>query len=129
MPRTALVAESASRIDPYIGVKDDPGAPFVAVDDVNGMSFVNNMNRSVLIVKNENAANSLVVTIPMPTTQKVAGIQVPDEVVTIPAEEEAYIGPFGAEWHQDTSKTVHLNFSGTAPDGKIMQLNVAENNA
>lgn len=128
MAETALTVISASRLNPQIVDEADPVGDFEALDEPNGNSFTNINNRIICIIKNT-TANELTATFEAASTY--SGIDLPDEAVAIPANDLCIIGPFPNEDFGSgaANKTVLIAWSGTAPAGKILVLDVTANNA
>ena len=128
MPSTNVATTPASRVSPFVVAETDPGAPFVAIDDVNGDNWVNINNRMLVIIKNI-TANDL--TVDFVTSSSHAGIALPDEQVVIGANQLCIIGPFpNAEFGSGGSNTtIEISYAGTTPDGKILILDIKPNDA
>ena len=126
MAYTRLTPVDASRFNPQVvdPTTADPGAPFAAIDEVNGNDFVNKTNRMILIVFNTNATNTLTMTVK--SNKVVDGVTLPDIAESIATESMAIFGPYPASQEQ-TGKVVEIDWSGTAPDGKVLALEIGQN--
>lgn len=126
MPPTNVPTFDASRLNPELVDEADPVGNFIAIDEPNGNEWINSNNRMLAIVKNT-TANPLTCTFSAISTY--SGIDLPDEVVIIPANQLCLIGPFpnkdfggGA-----ASRVVEVQYTGTTPAGKILILEVTKN--
>lgn len=128
MPETLLTVVPASRLNPELVDQADPDGNFVALDEPNGNSFTNVNNRIICIIKNT-TANELTATFSASSTY--SGIDLPDEVVAIPANDWCIIGPFpNKDFGSGAAKiTVLIAWTGTTPAGKILVLDIRPNDA
>lgn len=128
MAETALTVQPASRLNPEIVDQADPAGNFEAIDEPNGNSFTNVNNRIICIIKNT-TANELTATFAASSTY--SGIALPDEAVAIAANDWCIIGPFPNKDFGSgaASSTVLIAWSGTAPAGKILVLDIRPNDA
>ena len=125
---TALTLKKASRINPLTDDSALPVTNYVSLDNVNGNSVevAGRRNVVILIVNNTSGVNALTVT--QKTHATISGIVLPDEATVIAAGAVAIIGPID-EGNMLTNETAQFDFAGTSPQGKIMAMEVVQNNA
>ncbi|MEK0345836.1 MAG: hypothetical protein QQN65_03255 [Nitrosopumilus sp.] len=125
---TALTTFVASRLNPDLVNEVDPVGRFVAIDETNGNDWINIDNRMIVIIKNT-TANPMTCTFTAVSTY--SGIDLPDEEVIIPANQLCIIGPWpNKDFGGGGAKTtVDVQYSGTSPVGKILILDVKQNDA
>lgn len=125
----ALTVNDASRINPInIDASGAYGAPFETADQAGGDTFVNEANKVIAIIHNEDgSANAEDVT--FATNFSRAGIALPDEVVTVADGNLCIIGPFPSEFHQQGGTTVNITYEDASSSVKILILKVGHNDS
>lgn len=93
MPSTNVTVIPASRLNPQLMDVSVGNAesPFVAVDNPNGDNIINVNNKVIVMIK-ETGTAALTVTFSAVSTY--SGIDLPDEVVVLAADDLCIIGPW-----------------------------------
>lgn len=112
MPRVAIPVASVVRNAPVSELlAGDENGNLVAIDQANGHSFINTANQVFMFIINTKAGDIIVT---VGTATQVAGLDVEELVATIGQDDFMIIGPFTADFHQDTDKTVYVDFDSGA---------------
>lgn len=87
-------------------IAGDANGNLVALVQADGNSFINVVSQVFIYVLNTKVG-AIAVTVSTNTT--VAGLTLPDLEVTIGEDDFAIIGPFTADFHQDSTRLVHVD--------------------
>jgi hypothetical protein len=102
MPRTTLTAQKATGATPLVPLTFGP------VDAVNGVQWAHTGRRRLIV--NNASASPVTVTVRTRTPLAVAGLTVPNRVITVAAGTLAFIIE-SAEARQSTDGMVYVDFS------------------